>query len=229
MLSVIASYERIFEGHDNVEDAKDRLHERRNGLGQRLQRQANAWEGELKGWIKYDKNRSTQDVDRVTLGCTILIHYCALLHEQMTQCNTETVDREAVVGRSRAVQSQRGEHSSLLLSVTDPKLPKQPGSQVRYWFPEDRQLKQPQSNQTVLDFLTREQKSQASPLRKSEDLDQLLTRNSFDDLKKLCTDMDIIPLKLNRLRMAESILFSRCAADSSSKSRSQPPSQVHVS
>jgi hypothetical protein len=138
--------------------------------------------------------------DRVTLGCELLIKLCDLLHAAMFQSNSESLEIRKL---SRTVPSRSGEDCSLLLSVTDPKLPLQPGSRERYWFPRERQLTQPQTVEEI--------KETSEPLIKSADLEALLATSSFADLKTQCTEQKSRPLKLNRLQMAESILFARAA------------------
>ena len=145
--------------------------------------------------------------ERVTLGCELLIKLCDLLHAEMFQSNSESLEIREL---SRTVPSRTSEDCSLLLSVTDPKLPLQPGSKERYWFPKERQLKQPQKVEPIGET--------SEPLIKSADLEVLLATRSFADLKEQCTKLQSRPLKLNRLQMAESILFAQAA----SKSR-QPP------
>jgi len=200
-----ASYEKIFEGHENIEEDKDPLQETRNGSGQRLQRQGDAWRKELKAWIR-KKKRDPKHVARVKLGCAILIEYSDLLRDKLLQCNSEV---------DRAVPAQAGQHRSLLLSVTDPALPVQPGSEVRYWFPEDRQCKQPPRDQASLQCLP-------PPLGNSQALNVLLTRNSVDELKELVEQLDITPRgKMNRLGMAESIVRNRPQSDSRLRSTKQ--------
>ena len=174
-------------------------------MGQRLQRQGDAWRVELKSWIIYTKTVTTvTDVvrARVTLGCELLIKLCDLLHAEMFQSNSESLEIRKL---SRTVPSRSGEDCSLLLSVTDPKLPLQPGStrSERYWFPRERQLTQPQTVEEI--------KETSEPLIKSADLEALLATSSFADLKTQCTEQKSRPLKLNRLQMAESILFARAA------------------
>ena len=163
-----------------------------------------AWQAELKDWKKYC-NPAQIDADRATLGCAILLRFCDLLHTGMFQSNSETVDP------SRTVPPRSGEDCSLLLSVTDPKLPTQPGSNVRNWFPQERQLKQPQTDEAIGSFRISSQKSASSlSLPKSADLEELLKEKSLDDLTNLCKQLNITHIaKLNRLQTAESILFHR--------------------
>ena len=173
-------------------------------MGQRLQRQGQAWEAELKAWIRVCKPEPIH-ANRATLGCAILLRFCDLLHTGMFQSNSETVDP------SRIVPPRSGEDCSLLLSVTDPKLPTQPGSNVRNWFPKERQLKQPQTDEAIESFCISAQKSASSlSLPKSADLEELLKEKSLDDLTILCEQLNITGFaKLNRLQTAESILFHR--------------------
>ena len=173
-------------------------------MGQRLQRQGKAWQAELEDWKKFCKQDQIEK-DRATLGCAILLRFCDLLHTGMFQSNSETVDP------SRTVPPRSGEDCSLLLSVTDPKLPTQPGSNVRNWFPKERQLKQPQTDEAIESFRISAQKSASSlSLPKSADLEELLKEKSLDDLTNLCEQLNITRIeKLNRLQMAESILFHR--------------------
>ena len=173
-------------------------------MGQRLQRQGQAWEAELKAWIRVCQPEPIH-ANRATLGCAILLRFCDLLHTGMFQSNSETVDP------SRTVPPRSGEDCSLLLSVTDPKLPTQPGSNVRYWFPEERQLKQPQTDEAIKSFRTSAHESPSSlSLPKSADLEVLLKEKSLDDLTILCEQLNITGFaKLNRLQTAESILFHR--------------------
>ena len=189
-------------------------------MGQRLQRQGDAWEKELEAWKKFQK-RSKEDSDRTDLGCAILLKFCDLLHASMFYSNSETVDR------SRIVPARSGADCSLLLSVTDPKLPLQPSSEVRYWFPPERQLKQPQTDEVIRAFPILAQESASSQcLPKSADLEALLAATSVDDLKDQCQKLYITPFgKLNRLQMAESILFHQFAAKSS---ESATRSRAHV-
>ena len=178
-------------------------------MGQRLQRQGNAWRGELKHWITFTK-RDKVVIERVTLGCELLIKLCDLLHVEMFQSNSESLEIREL---SRTMAPRNGVDCSLLLSVTDPALPLQPGSNQRYWFPKERQLKQPQTLEPLGET--------SEPLIKSADLETLLATRSFADLKEQCTQLKCRPLKRNRLQMAESILFAQ-AAQAASKSR-QPP------
>ena len=170
-------------------------------MGQRLQRQGDAWQQELKAWIKYQRSASKEVTERVSLGCAILIRFCDLLHADMFRSNSESLE---IRNRSRTLPSRDYTDCSLLLSVTDPDLPEQPGSGgVRYWFPPERQCKQPQTEEPIP---SSEQAS--SPLLISADLQALLEKSSFDDLQERCKQLQITPFgKLNRLRMAESILF----------------------
>ena len=109
-----------------------------------------------------------------------------------------------------------GKDCSLLLSVTDPELPPQPGSDARYWFPPKRQLKQPQMDVVSRAICSSAQESASFlSLPKSADLEALLAENSFDDLKKLCEKLKITPIgNRNMLQTAESILFHECALKS---------------
>ena len=192
------SYEKIFEGHDEGVSGEDPKAQLRNGVGQRLQRQGNAWKGELRDWIKHRKPQQVEE-GRVTLGCDLLIEFCDLLHTQMFQSNSETVDR------CQIVPARSGADCSLLISVTDPTLPKQPGSVVRYWFPPERQLKQPQTEEAVRGV---QQSASSLSLPRSDALEALLKTSSFNDLKQQCERLEITHFgKLNRLQMAESILF----------------------
>ena len=173
-------------------------------MGQRLQRQGKGWEAELEAWIRYCQSEPIH-ANRATLGCAILLRFCDLLHTGMFQSNSETVDP------SRTVPPRSGEDCSLLLSVTDPKLPTQPGSNVRNWFPKERQLKQPQTDEAIKSFRTSAHESPSSlSLPKSADLEVLLKEKSLDDLTILCEQLNITGFaKLNRLQTAESILFHR--------------------
>jgi hypothetical protein len=168
-------------------------------VGQRLQRQGHAWETELDAWIQYRKRDPVEEA-RAILGCRILIAFCDLLHAQMFQSNSESL---AIRNRSRTVPFRNGIDCSLLLSVTDGGLPAQHGSTgLRYCFPDHLQLQQPQTEEDITTWA-----AAASPsLPKSAALETLLEENSFDALKRKCAELQI-PGKLNRLRMAERILF----------------------
>ena len=174
-------------------------------MGQRLQRQGDAWRQERDAWINYQRTiqsgATPEEIARVSLGCDILIGFCDLLHADMFRSNSESLE---IRNRSRTLPSRDYTDCSLLLSVTDPDLPEQPGSGgVRYWFPPERQCKQPQTEEPIP---SSEQAS--SPLLISADLQALLEKSSFDDLQERCKQLQITPFgKLNRLRMAESILF----------------------
>ena len=111
---------------------------------------------------------------------------------------------------------------SLLLSETDPALPVQPGSDgLRFWIPEERQLQQPQTVEEIQEAI----QDTSLSLLKSKNLEALLAASSLDDLKKQCAKLNIQPLgKLNRLQMAESILFHQ----STSESRQRPVLQGKV-
>ena len=148
------------------------------------------------------ESRSKVDVDRATLGCAILIKFCDLLHAGMFYSNSESLDT------SQAVPDRSGKDCSLLLSVTDPKLPTQPGSSgLRYWFPPERQLKQPQADSEIHGFLTSAQESASSRCPpKAADLLALVADASDEDLKNKCTQLGIQVGRLNRLQMAEKIL-----------------------
>ena len=155
------------------------------------------------------------------LGCAILLKFCDLLHASLFYSNSETVDW------SRIAPARSGTDCSLLLSVTDLKLPLQPSSDVRYWFPPDGNLKQPQTDEVIRAFPILAQESASSQcLPKSADLEALLAATSVDDLKDQCQKLYITPFgKLNRLQMAESILFHQFAAKSS---ESATRSRAHV-
>ena len=170
-------------------------------MGQRLQRQGDAWRSELADWIKYDPKREKVDVDRVTLGCEILIRYCDLLYVEMFLSNSESMEI-----RNGAAPIRSGKDCSLLLSTTDPELESQPGSDVRHWFPEDRQLKQPQTEEAIDNTVL-------PPLVKSAALEALLEQMSSEQLRAQCKALGIQG-KLNRLQMAESILFEQAAGNS---------------
>ena len=176
-------------------------------MGQRLQRQGNAWQSELECWIRV-RTQDPVEVARARLGCCILIKFCDLLHEGMFQSNSESWK---IRKGSQTVSHRNGIDCSLLLSVTD-KLPSQTGSDGnRYCFPIERQLKQPQMDEDI----TRLTDASSPSLLKSAALEELLTENSFDGLKRKCEGLGITALgKLNRLRMAESILFHQSARQS---------------
>jgi hypothetical protein len=112
--------------------------------------------------------------------------------------------------RNGAAPIRSGKDCSLLLSTTDPELESQPGSDVRHWFPEDRQLKQPQTEEAIDNTVL-------PPLVKSAALEALLEQMSSEQLRAQCKALGIQG-KLNRLQMAESILFERAAG----KSRKPP-------
>ena len=176
-------------------------------MGQRLQRQGNAWQSELDAWVNVCKPGPVEEA-RARLGCGILIKFCDLLHARMFESNSESL---AIRDRSQTVPHRNGIDCSLLLSVTD-KLPSQTGSDGnRYCFPIERQLKQPQMDEDI----TRLTDASSPSLLKSAALEELLTENSFDGLKRKCEGLGITALgKLNRLRMAESILFHQSARQS---------------
>jgi hypothetical protein len=169
-------------------------------VGQRLQRQGDAWRSELDGWINLEKREKVK-VDRVTLGCNILIKFCDLLHAEMFLSNSESLE---IRNGTQQVPSRSGRDCSLLLSTTD-KLPKQPGGDVRHWFPPARQLKQPQTEEAIDNTVL--------PPLKSAALEELLEQMSSEQLRAECRAMGIQG-KLNRLQMAESILFKRAAGNS---------------
>jgi hypothetical protein len=212
---VAVRYEKIFEGHDEGASPKDTSAERRNGTGQRLQRQGNCWESELEAWKKYYRGKGKQirrtqdDFDRMDLGCALLIELTNLLHADMYQSNSETLNP------AQKTPPRRAEDCSLLLSVTDPAMPYQPGSDVRYWLPEDRQLKQPATDAVIRDFLAaRRQRDPASSEihPKSAQLEAMLSTLSLDALEQRCKQLKSPPVrKLNRLQMAECILFDESA------------------
>ena len=173
-------------------------------MGQRLQRQGDAWQQELKAWIKYQRSASKVVTERVSLGCAILIRFCDLLHADMFRSNSESLE---IRNQTRTLPTRDCIDCSLLLSVTDPNLPKQPGGGgVRYWFPPDhahsgRRARAVGRLGTSL-----------PPVLNSADLEALLEKSSFEDLEKQCKQLQITPFgKLNRLRMAESILFHQSA------------------
>ena len=183
-------------------------------MGQRLQRQGNAWRQELACRIRYPQMTPVEEA-RATLGCTLLIKLCDLLHARMFQSNSESL----AIGPSTVVPPRGGGDCSLLLSVTDSDLPLQPGSPTRYWFPKERQFRQPQTENAILEV---QHSASSLPLPKSADLEALLATRSFDELKEQCKELRCVPAKkkLNRLQMAQSILFAQ-AATSASKSRKQ--------
>ena len=178
-------------------------------MGQRLQRQGDAWRQERDAWINYQRTiqsgATPEEIARVSLGCDILIGFCDLLHADMFRSNSESLE---IRNQTRTLPTRDCIDCSLLLSVTDPNLPKQPGGGgLRYWFPQERQLKQPQTEEPIP---TSEQAS--PPVLNSADLEALLENSSFEDLEKQCKQLQITPFgKLNRLRMAESILFHQSA------------------
>ena len=172
-------------------------------MGQRLQRQGNAWQTELNAWIKYRKRDPVEEA-RATLGCRILTEFCDLLHIEMFQSNSES---SAIRNGSQTVPFRHGKDCSLLLSVTNCKLPPQLGSTgLRYCFPDHLQLQQPQTEEEITTWTA----ASSPSLPKSAALEALLEENSFDALKMKCAELQI-PGKLNRLRMAESILFHESA------------------
>ena len=172
-------------------------------MGQRLQRQGNAWQTELNAWIKY-RERDPVEEARAILGCRILIEFCDLLHAEMFQSNSESL---AIRNGSQTVPFRHGKDCSLLLSVTNGRLPPQLGSTgLRYCFPDHLQLQQPQTEEEITTWTA----ASSPSLPKSAALEALLEENSFDALKGKCAELQI-PGKLNRLRMAESILFHESA------------------
>jgi len=174
-------------------------------VGQRLQRQGNAWQTELNAWIKY-RNPGPVEKARAILGCRILIEFCDLLHAGMFQSNSESL---AIRNGSQTVPFRHGKDCSLLLSVTNCKLPSQLGSTgVRYCFPDHLQLQQPQTEEEITTWAAAA--SPSLPKSAQAALEALLEENSFDALKTKCAELQI-PGKLNRLRMAESILFHESA------------------
>jgi len=177
----------------------------RNGAGQRLQRQGDAWQTELNAWIKYRKRDPVEEA-RATLGCRILTEFCDLLHAEMFYSNSESL---AIPNRCQAVPFRNGIDCSLLRSVTNGRLPLQLGSNgLRYCFPDRLQLQQPQTEEEITTWTASAASSPSLP--KSAALEALLEENSFDALKTKCAELQI-PGKLNRLRMAESILFHESA------------------
>jgi len=176
----------------------------RNGAGQRLQRQGDAWQTELNAWIKYRKRDPVEEA-RATLGCRILTEFCDLLHIEMFQSNSESLE---IRNRSQTAPCRNNKDCSLLLSVTNGSLPPQLGSTgVRYCFPDHLQLQQPQTEEEITTWTA----ASSPSLPKSAALEALLKENSFDDLKTKCEISGLPPGKLNRLRMAESILFHESA------------------
>ena len=174
-------------------------------MGQRLQRQGNAWQTELNAWIKYRKRDPVEEA-RAILGCRILIEFCDLLHAEMFYSNSESL---AIRNRSQTVPSRNGIDCSLLLSVTNGGLPPQLGSNgLRYCFPDHLQLQQPQTEEEITTWAAAA--SPSLPKSAQAALEALVEKNSFDALKEKCAELQI-PGKLNRLRMAESILFHESA------------------
>ena len=181
-------------------------------MGQRLQRQGNAWQTELNAWIKY-RNPGPVEKEQAILGCRILIEFCDLLHAEMFQSNSESL---VIRNRSQTVPFRNGIDCSLLLSVTNGRLPVQPGANgLRYCFPDRLQLQQPQTEAEITTWAAAS--SPSLPKSESAALEALIEENSFDDLKRKCEELQISglpPGKLNRLRMAESILLHQSADQS---------------
>jgi hypothetical protein len=124
----------------------------------------------------------------------------------MFQSNSESLE---IRNRSQTAPCRNNKDCSLLLSVTNGSLPPQLGSTgVRYCLPGRLQLQQPQTEEEITTWAAAASPSLPKPAQAA--LEALLEENSFDALKTKCAELQI-PGKLNRLRMAESILFHESA------------------
>lgn len=226
--SFFVSYDGIFEGFDNDEKNPTL---RTGGTNQRLQRQDSAWQIELTAWLAHPNNKDASRRAKVALGFEILSRYRDALHIKLHQCNSEREDLQD----QQPPGGGKG-FSALLLSVTAP-LPNQPGgknagSERRQWFPPDRQTEQPQSDTDVENFLLSSKTSdppQPPPigcLESHRGLEDLLRVKSAFDLQQMCTERSIPCRKLNRLRMAESILFHDATKASRASGRMPVPRSV---
>jgi hypothetical protein len=155
----------------------------------------------------------------VKLGFYVLSTYRKQLHALLHQCKSERGD---IAHTSPPNEGANGD-SSLLLSVTG-QLPYQPiqkgagrmaqkaGVNRRVWFPPERQVKQPQSHQEVQTFLESGSQGSVPPIPCSASLEELLLAKSAIELRTMCSERNIPHgAKLNRLRMAKSILFHDAA------------------
>lgn len=147
----------------------------------------------------------------MTLGCKILCKLSDVLHEKQFQSNPQNVRADP-----KARPDRYKSNSTLLYSVTHPSLPQQPGGTGNRWLPPERQVEDAQNDQEVDGFL----RAAVKPPPDSSALDRLLTANSREDLQAMCGKRRINAKHLNRMSMAQSILFhDACCGSAGAPSR----------